>query len=379
MTKNKTTDESATLDLDALLQKHTLGLDALKKLPEKTRAAALRAYIRSELLCFEKEKGSFSWVWDDGEGKTLLEEREHRFLHALELASSHSLDTLLTEAAPAFDAYLRAKLTLWERMGRPYGKVPSLASVEERWLMPYFETLSTLRTLGYTLSDKEAAQSLLDDLDAAMIEEASGLRDSRGSYTSETVMYFDSRRIERAVDLIEGFEALGANGGKEGLLSCLYELFICPREHYTYSMDYNPLGTDGKVVLVSEEQAVSTMEKRFSLLKHLEKRGYAIDYQRIADSYTKGLRASTFFPEKKSPCMSPCGKAILSQMEWLDGKGADLTAVYSGLARETIATMNDGRASAKACIPLLEYLSGKGAFDADQLAFLKAISAPQYI
>lgn len=375
MTKNKKTNESATLDLDSLLQKHTQGLGALKKLPEKTRAAALKAYMQSELLFFEKEKGSFSWAWDEGEKKRLLEVREHRFLDALELASRHCLDTLLTEAAPAFDTYLRAKLNLWERIGQPYGKAPSLSSLEEKWLVPYFETLSTLRTFGYTLSDKEAAQSLLDDLDAAMIEEASGLR---GSYTSETVMYFDSRRIERAADLIDGFEALGASGGKEGLLSCLYELFTYPREHSTYSMDYNPIGTDGKVVLVSEEKAISTMEKRFSLLKHLEKRGYAIDYQRIADSYTKGLHAGQFLPEKKTSRMSACGKAILLQIDWLENRGAKLSPLYETLAQGAIQAINGG-AHSRNYLPLLEFLAEHDAFDSGQLALLKAISAPKHI
>lgn len=376
MTKNKKTDESATLDLDSLLQKHTQGLGALRKLPEKTRAAALKAYMQSELLFFEKEKGSFSWAWDEGEKKRLLEEREHRFLDALKLASTHCLDTLLTEAAPAFDTYLRAKLNIWERIGQPYGKAPSLSSLEEKWLVPYFETLSTLRTFGYTLSDKEAAQSLFDDLDAAMIEEASGLR---GTYTSETIMYFDSRRIERAADLIEGFEALGASGGKEGLLSCLYELFTYPREHHTYSMDYHPSArADGMVELISEENALATLEKRFSLLKRLERRSYTIDYQSVADNYTNGLKAEALISEKKAREAGACGKAILSRLDWLEQKGADFSQLYGKLAGEAVSAINDG-SNPQGYLPLLKFLAEHDAFDSGQLALLKAISAPQHI
>ena len=377
--KNAKTDDStktnnegpAGIDLDALLRRQGAGSEVFSILPEEKRPAVLRAYIRGAVRALDEERASRLWK-DRRKGKTLLSEREEHLIDALELASEEGLDALVLQAAPTLDSFLREKLDLWGRMAEPYGKVPSLASVKERWLTPYFDTLSRLRTFGYTLSEQEASQSLLDGLEAAMDDEASALTTTYQK--GMDIMYFDHRRIERAADLVGFLEERGATGGKEALLSCLYGLFTYPREHHTFSLDYDPSAReDGMVVLVSEEKALSTLEERFSLLNRLERSGYTIDIQRVADAYMSGLHAVAFSSEKKVPAMSACGQAILSRLAWLEKRGADLTELYRKLSEESVSAL-DGGADAKAYLPLLGFLAGRDAFDADQLAFIEAIT-----
>lgn len=367
-------EEGADLDLGAILGDGG-SLERLAQVPEKERPAALRAYIRSELRSFGKRAESLA-AWgimgaERADG-LLLAQRECGLLGALELASEQGLDTLVQEAAPALDTFLREKLCLWERLEGQRGAVPASATLKERFVIPYFEALASLRALGYALPDDEAARLILDGLEEAMRDEASafGYADRR-----ERIMYFDHRRIERAADLIGFLEGRGATAApaKEALLTCLCELFIFPEEHHTYSLDYYPSEhADGRVVLISEDAARSTMKGRFALLGRLEKRGYAIEFQKVAGNYCAGLHAEMFLAEKGTGAMGACARDILSQLAWLEGKGADLREVYRGLREETVRAVNSGEWSVRACLPLLDSLAERGAFDGDSLAFLKA-------
>lgn len=378
---NSMKKDNDELDIDTLLERQEISLpEILQRLPEEQQPEVLRCYIENQLPRFKSEKlysGFFRKT------KEFLSEQDTRLLDALaKLRFRQDAEDLFEYAMPLIDSVLRSRLGPWLNYSSTLSSEEySIEQYKEDYFDCYFDVLSRMRTWGYALTDNEAARLILDSLADEFRKEGSSFQlASRNTYNQPSIMYFEHSKIENCMQVIGWCEDIGwcekngAEFNRTALINFLYELFIFPLELSTCDREFGD-----KVVLVSLEDAVDIIGQRFELLEMFESKGYAIEYQQVADHYTKGLQLSQFLAVKggdgqKSKLGKPA-KAVLGHLELLEKKGADLSETYKQLAGDAIEAINEGRKPQR-CLPLLEFLAKHDAFDSSQLALLRALSKP---
>ncbi len=348
--------EQDELDLDAMLEGN---LELIAGLPEGDKSDALCAYIENQLHHIEKEKPILS-APDE-----LLSEREKRLLEAMEMGVGVKyMDITLAFTVHKVETSIRGNLQPWERFGSIKSALTA-EEFEEQYLQPYFDTVERLRDLGLELSEFEAIDLILDDL-AEDIEQETKRHNGR-TYDRHVLMWESNhRQVEMCAELFDLLDGKGGFPEKYTLLDTLYALIITPKAWVHYPRD----SPSERVVLYTPEQSVSILEERFTLLEALEEKGYPVDYQRAADTYTEGLSSSQDFGCCTGE-LHEASRIVLRRLSWLDDKGADLSKLYGGLRIEIVEALNNGT-SPEQYLPLLEFLTEHDAFDRGQLALLKA-------